>query len=734
MNKCGSCDASVSPGESRCRRCGAKVAQVDNAALLAMLAGVEAGESEAELTSDAPDQTGPVPVDLDLLVVAERHVESPVIEPSPVVEHPPVENERPSTSEPEIVRADPVDLSSQKPNGHLTGIDLIEKLATGCRRDDLLARVQQAREILSNAEARVVLTGEYKHGKSSLVNAILGTAVCPVDGVNATTIPTILRYGETLSAAWVGLDQTAEDIPTPIDTEAALREAILEGGRKGLDSSAAAVEIRLPRRLLAAGLSIIDTPGVGGLSSPEAAVAAAMAQSADAVLFVSDLTQELTAPELEYLKAVAAKTPNIICVFTKADLTVSGAAIVDRNRLHLENAGLGHLPHAVVSSVLHAFALEHQDAELETESGFGALFDLIRRRALDRAQTRVAKTARAELELISAQLELEADATQRAADGQAHEVSAELSDAKERTVRARGDEAQWRKELTLGIKNLQSDAQRDRQKRRLAINRWVENVLAEEGSEPKEAELGDDDFIDLLHRKVLDASADHFEAVQELIDELAEKVHALYAAESADVIDVRVDHGYLPVNDHLTPVRKPVSTSRSRSLLAVAQSSSSGMMVASTAVGVSTTSLTLIGAQVATAVLVLGPLILGAPIGVMFAMRAIRDDRKRQRDLNIHELRKRASTYMQEAWLDFDHESRRAIDEAQTLLRETIEFRSRQIEQTLKHAAAAAERIGRARDAGQLEEGLSAKIGKGREALEAMRINNDLAVAERVLV
>jgi GTPase SAR1 family protein len=605
---------------------------------------------------------------------------------------------------------------------HLRGIDLVEKLAEGVRRDDLVERVQAARALLDSAEARVVVTGEFKQGKSSLVNALLATEVCPVDGVSATQVPTILRYGVDLSAAWVGFDDSASTIHASIDTDRALRDAILEDGESGGDRDAAAVEVRLPRRLLASGLSIVDTPGVGGLSSPEAATATAMAKNADAVLFVSDLTQELTAPELEYLVEIERQARTVICVFTKADLTTAGSVIVERNRSHLERQGLSHLPHVVVSSMLHAFAVEHGDAELEEESGFEALFDLLKRRALDNAKTRVARTARAELELISSQLELEAEAARRAADGDAAQVTTELDDAAKRTILARSDTAQWRKELATGIKHLQGDARQDRQKRRLALQRWIENVLEEEAAGSDDSRLEDDDFIELLHRQLVTITAEHFDHVQGLIDQLAETVHELYATESLDPIDLVIDPEFAPTVDLRGTPKRATSSSRTRSLLAIAQSSSSGMMVASTAVGVSTTGLSLVGvgASIGAAV-ALGPLLLGAPVGVMFAMRAVRDDRKRRRDLTIHEMRKRAMATVQEAWLDFDFQSQRSIDEAQTLLREAIEHRSRQVEQTLVHASQAAQRIGRAHESGKVGPELKERIGAGQAALETMR-------------
>ena len=65
---------------------------------------------------------------------------------------------------------------------------------------DLRARVEAAQARLADPACRVVVCGEFKKGKSSLVNALLGARVCATDADVATAIPTYVRYGERLEA------------------------------------------------------------------------------------------------------------------------------------------------------------------------------------------------------------------------------------------------------------------------------------------------------------------------------------------------------------------------------------------------------------------------------------------------------------------------------------------------------------------------------------------------------
>ena len=74
-------------------------------------------------------------------------------------------------------------------------------------------------------------------------------------------------------------------------------------------SDVRSVEVRVPHRMLRSGLCLLDTPGVGGLESVHGQLSLASLNGADGVLFVTDASQELTAPELGYLQHRAGALP-----------------------------------------------------------------------------------------------------------------------------------------------------------------------------------------------------------------------------------------------------------------------------------------------------------------------------------------------------------------------------------------------------------------------------------------
>lgn len=120
----------------------------------------------------------------------------------------------------------------------------------------------------------VTVVGEFKRGKSTLVNAILQTDLCPADADIVTAVPTLIRYGQTpLAVAHFGRSDK-EDAPMvdePVEVDQ-LVEFVSEAADPDRRRRLQSVEVWLPHRLLRTGVCLVDTPGVGGLESAHGAV------------------------------------------------------------------------------------------------------------------------------------------------------------------------------------------------------------------------------------------------------------------------------------------------------------------------------------------------------------------------------------------------------------------------------------------------------------------------------
>ena len=81
----------------------------------------------------------------------------------------------------------------RKITGVITAVTpILERL----NRKDSLAKIQERIRQIQNTEVKVLICGEFKRGKSSFVNALIGRNICPVDQDICTSVVSIIRYGD----------------------------------------------------------------------------------------------------------------------------------------------------------------------------------------------------------------------------------------------------------------------------------------------------------------------------------------------------------------------------------------------------------------------------------------------------------------------------------------------------------------------------------------------------------
>jgi hypothetical protein len=173
----------------------------------------------------------------------------------------------------------------------------------------------------------VVLVGETKRGKSSLLNALLGVpGLSPVDAAVATA--TYLHFSPGPAAA-VGYVPGAVE---PVDIDPA-ELALWATGREtpGGGRAPRRIEVTHPAPLLQY-VSLLDTPGVGGLDPAHTTVALAAVERATALLFVADASAPLSQPELDFLVAASARVDAVVFALTKVDAFPGWRRIADDNK------------------------------------------------------------------------------------------------------------------------------------------------------------------------------------------------------------------------------------------------------------------------------------------------------------------------------------------------------------------------------------------------------------------
>ncbi|GAA3203973.1 dynamin family protein [Microbacterium terregens] len=408
----------------------------------------------------------------------------------------------------------------------------VGKLAASSGREDLAARMDQTQERLRDPNVRVIVVGEFKKGKSKLINALVNAPACPVDDDVATSVPTSVGYAETASAAILVHHESGA--PGNIERQEValedLSDLVSEKGNPSNERKIISAEVLLPREILKGGLRIVDSPGVGGLDSSNSLTTLAALSSAHAVLLVSDASQEYTEPEIQFLKHAMRVSPNVAAVLAKTDLYPDWRQIERIDRSHLGN--VGEVPMFTVSSDLRMMAAELQDRELNDESGFPALVAHLRREVLERAEVIHERAAVHDLASVVDQLTMslrsELNALEHPED--TPRMIAELEDAKARADEFRGRSSRWQVTLSDGVADLISDMEHDLRDRLRKVQREAEKSIDEGDPGPIW-----DQITEWLDQRVAAAVSETFVWTDERSRWLSEEVAELFAEGGNDL-------------------------------------------------------------------------------------------------------------------------------------------------------------------------------------------------------
>lgn len=175
-------------------------------------------------------------------------------------------------------------------------------------------RVDELGRRLDDGVLRVLVVGEAKRGKSTLLNALCETRLLPTGVLPLTAVATTLRYGERPE-----LTVRFRDGHCQMVAAEALAELVTETGNPGNRRGIAEVELHLPSPLLARGLELVDTPGVGSVYGHNTEAALVALDRMDAAIFVVSSDPPISAHEQEFLRRVHAASVRLYCVLNKAD-------------------------------------------------------------------------------------------------------------------------------------------------------------------------------------------------------------------------------------------------------------------------------------------------------------------------------------------------------------------------------------------------------------------------------
>jgi len=503
-------------------------------------------------------------------------------------------------------------------------LDDLRSVTDSAGRGDLSARLSATRQRITDSRLRIAVTGESKKGISSLVNSLVCADICATDA--DFSAPVIIEHGESLSRSVVRNSRTRR----PERTEATV-----------------------PAGLLAEGVVLIDTPGITGADSRRAATTLSLMSTVDAVLFVSDASQELTEPEIRFLEQLRQLCPTVACVINKIDGYVQWADIQKANRKHLNNAKLG-FPILPVSSAMHQAAHRLDDRELEVESGIPQLLEYIRGHLIARADTLARDSVINDVRVVSDHLALsldtELDVLRDPARGA--ELLDRIQRAREAADNLRKQTANWQYVLGDGVTELSVAVEHDLRNRLRTLVRGTEEEIAKSHAVRQWEAFGNQ-----LDGRIADAVSENFLLAHTLSLELAAKVAGKFAEEGRLTLpELHIDDASALAEQFGTLETLDNSkTGVAQRLISSLRGSYGGVLM----VGLATS---LMGLAL------VNPFSIGA--GLLLGANTFREDHKTQKTRRQAEAKLAVARLMDEVIFQVNKESKQRLREVQRTLRD----------------------------------------------------------------
>lgn len=175
----------------------------------------------------------------------------------------------------------------------------LDRLAGHCRR----------------RQCQVAVVGQFKRGKTSLINTLLGYPWLPTGILPVTAIPTFI-HAERQASVLITFHDGHQASVEPAGIGAYISEKENPHNRKAVRD----VVLKVPSPLLDAGCVLIDTPGIGSTLEHNTRATEAILPSCDAAVLVLSPDPPLTQVELDFVREVHPLVARLYFVLNKVDL------------------------------------------------------------------------------------------------------------------------------------------------------------------------------------------------------------------------------------------------------------------------------------------------------------------------------------------------------------------------------------------------------------------------------
>jgi GTP-binding protein EngB required for normal cell division len=191
---------------------------------------------------------------------------------------------------------------------------------------DVRRQVEDVKQRLYFGELRLAVMGQFKRGKSTFINRLVGLDVLPASVVPVTSIPTFLRYGPVTRCTIKFFDgKPAVTVQqSSAEIKSALTSYVTEEKNPKNRFCVAEAIVECDNPVLQNGTTLIDTPGFGSTFIHNTKTTVDLIKGCDAVLFLLSADPPFTQTEVEFLKEVKRYVPRIFFIINKMDQLTPG--------------------------------------------------------------------------------------------------------------------------------------------------------------------------------------------------------------------------------------------------------------------------------------------------------------------------------------------------------------------------------------------------------------------------
>ncbi|EEG76405.1 dynamin family protein [Dethiobacter alkaliphilus] len=408
---------------------------------------------------------------------------------------------------------------------------------------------------LANERFHLAVLGQFKRGKSTFINALLGTDLLPTSVVPLTAIPTFLLWSPQIGVTVHYQNDKTSDTQRNLSKEAlkdTLARIVTEEGNPHNEKGISYVEILYPSSFLNNGVVLIDTPGIGSTHQHNTEMTLDFLAQCDAALFVVSADPPITEVEVEFLKQVEKAVARIFFIVNKADYLdkqEKKTYLSFLEKVLKEQAGFNEVKAIFAVSALQGLeAAVKQDDDLLAKSGLkevqAFLLDFINKEKKDVLQQALRGKASAIIAEALMRLQLLLNSMQMPLSQLEQNLETfadKIEEAKQQRVVAKDLLAGDRKRL---VDYLEEQSEELRGKANEHFSAMVDEFLARSGDNFNEQDLVAKitDEIPLFFEKELRAKAEEFQKkVAEVLgrhQQRADKLIGEMSKAAAELFDV----------------------------------------------------------------------------------------------------------------------------------------------------------------------------------------------------